>query len=383
MSEFISETYKRAARIQTVVCGFLFSVFSVVYLYVFQRDVLEALHFSLAHGKTSFAPLASALIITLVLLLLRWGVNALLKLRNEIQTLSYFPSCLLLGVLTDVGRDVYTSQYHTSWGWLLPLLLVLYAGLAFLLRRFWPVRTGGEGEMFGTLNWNVFFLLVLCGMTVAMGNSDRDFHHELQVERCLRAGDYEGALNTGRRSLEASRTLTALRSYAMLRSGQIGERLFQYPQYYASDGLFFASDSLTVLRYTNDSISALLGGRISFQQRFTDFLGDICYQEKGSHLAVDYYLSSLLLDKRLDDFFRGLSDFYEPETGLPRCYREAVLLYQTEHADTTWAIADSVMLRRFEDYRAERTRLQTTPGGKNLLRKDFGDTYWWYFDYQQ
>lgn len=85
------------------------------------------------------------------------GVNALLKLRNEIQTLSYFPSCLLLGVLTDVGRDVYTSQYHTSWGWLLPLLLVLYAGLAFLLRRFWPVRTGGEGEMFGTLNWNVFF----------------------------------------------------------------------------------------------------------------------------------------------------------------------------------------------------------------------------------
>lgn len=73
MSEFISETYKRAARIQTVVCGFLFSVFSVVYLYVFQRDVLEALHFSLAHGKTSFAPLASALIITLVLLLLRWG----------------------------------------------------------------------------------------------------------------------------------------------------------------------------------------------------------------------------------------------------------------------------------------------------------------------
>lgn len=50
-----------------------FSLFSFVYLYVFQRDVLEALHFSLAHGKTTFAPMASALVITLILLLLRWG----------------------------------------------------------------------------------------------------------------------------------------------------------------------------------------------------------------------------------------------------------------------------------------------------------------------
>ena len=80
MNEYIHKNYKKAARIQTVVCGFLFSIFSFIYLYVFQCDVLEALHFSLAHGKTHFAPLPSAIIITLILLLLRWGVNSLLGL---------------------------------------------------------------------------------------------------------------------------------------------------------------------------------------------------------------------------------------------------------------------------------------------------------------
>ena len=82
MSDYTNAFYKKTARIMIAVCGLLFSLFSFVYLYVFQRDVLEALHFSLAHGKTTFAPMASALVITLILLLLRWGVNSLLGLAQ-------------------------------------------------------------------------------------------------------------------------------------------------------------------------------------------------------------------------------------------------------------------------------------------------------------
>ena len=43
---------RRTARILTVVCGLLFSAFSFVYLAFFQKEVLEALHYSLAQGKT-------------------------------------------------------------------------------------------------------------------------------------------------------------------------------------------------------------------------------------------------------------------------------------------------------------------------------------------
>ena len=126
MSDYTNAFYKKTARIMIAVCGLLFSLFSFVYLYVFQRDVLEALHFSLAHGKTTFAPMASALVITLILLLLRWGVNSLLGLKGRVRALAYVPSFLVLCALTDVGRGVYISDYHTPWTWLLPLLVLLF-----------------------------------------------------------------------------------------------------------------------------------------------------------------------------------------------------------------------------------------------------------------
>ena len=67
---------RRTARIIAVASGLLFSVFSVVYLSVFQKEVMEALHYSLAQGKTVYAPWMSAIIGTIVLLVLRWGPKA-------------------------------------------------------------------------------------------------------------------------------------------------------------------------------------------------------------------------------------------------------------------------------------------------------------------
>lgn len=61
MSSNNSLSYKRAARILTVACGLLFSIFSIVYLFVLQKDVVGALHYSLSQGKTHYSPLAGAL----------------------------------------------------------------------------------------------------------------------------------------------------------------------------------------------------------------------------------------------------------------------------------------------------------------------------------
>ena len=76
MSNNNSLSYKRAARILTVACGLLFSIFSIVYLFVLQKDVVGALHYSLSQGKTHYSPLVGAIIITVVLLVFRWGIVA-------------------------------------------------------------------------------------------------------------------------------------------------------------------------------------------------------------------------------------------------------------------------------------------------------------------
>lgn len=51
MSSNNSLSYKRAARILTVACGLLFSIFSIVYLFVLQKDVVGALHYSCQIGR--------------------------------------------------------------------------------------------------------------------------------------------------------------------------------------------------------------------------------------------------------------------------------------------------------------------------------------------
>ena len=83
---------RRTARIVTVASGLLFVTFSIVYLAIFQKDVLEALHYSLAQGKTKYAPWGSAIFITFVLMVLRWAINAFVRLKGPLKSLSYFPS---------------------------------------------------------------------------------------------------------------------------------------------------------------------------------------------------------------------------------------------------------------------------------------------------
>ena len=382
MGKYVNALYRKAARVTTLVCGFLFAIFSFVYLYVFQRDVLEALHFSLAHGKTEYVPFASALVITLILILLRWGVNSLLGLKGKVRSLAYLPSFLILCALTDVGREVYMSGYHTAWRWLLPLLILLFVLAAYWLRRIFRSLLDEEVAMGSLVNWNIALLFFQCLLTVMIGNSDRGFHHELEMERHLRNGEYVRALDTGRLDLDAGRTLTALRAMAMTQAGVMGDRLFEYPQDFGSRGLFFADDSTATLRYTNDSLYHLLGGKPRAGETPADYLYGLCHADSVTRAAVDYYLSALLLDKRVEEFAQAVGVLLAPQDTLPRHYREAMTLYRSQHADSVFAQQDSLVQARYAEYK----KLQAEPGAplqeRNRMKRNFGHTYWWYYDYQ-
>lgn len=185
---------------------------------------MEALHYSLAQGKTVYAPWMSAVLITVVLLVLRWAVNALVGLKGPLKALSYFPSCLLLGVLTDVGHNVYHGGgISDTWGWMLPLCLVLYGVLGWLLARAARLWLNPEMPDIWVVNSNFMTLLMLCFMTIGIGNTNVHFHHELQVEEALRKQDYGRALLVAEKTMDPSRNLTALRAYAMSRQGTMGE----------------------------------------------------------------------------------------------------------------------------------------------------------------
>jgi len=373
---------RRTARIIAVASGLLFSAFSITYLSVFQKDVVEALHYSLAQGKTVYAPWISAVIITVVLLLLRWGINGLTGLKGPLKALSFFPSCLLLGVLTDVGHNVYHGGgISLTWAWLLPLLLVLYVVIGCLLARAARLWLNPDLPDGWVLNANLLQLLMLCLMTVCIGNTNVHFHHELQVEEALRKRDYEKARKVGEKSMDPSRNLTALRAYAMSREGTMGEYLFHYPQLYGAAGLLMGTSDEKALRLNADSLYVYLGDRPALGEPAMDFFRRICNEETGNYTTLDYYLSALLLEKRLDEFVKEYHALYIVRDSIPYYYRQALFLDRKMHPVDSDTI-DVRMEELWNKYTEKQQELSGQRGEGNRMRREFGDTYWWYYQYK-
>ena len=369
----------RAARNLMVACGLLFFAFSFVYLYVLQQHVLEALHFYLSDGKTQYTPFWVAFILSVVLSLLQWGVNALLGLKGAVRTLSYFPSFLLLGVLTDVDYSVYQTGIHTYWMWLLPVLLLVFVLTAFVLRRvfrFWLDKPMDIG--LSTCS-NLTIFLVFCFMTTGIGNTNIHFHHALAVESAMRGHDYELVRKIGAKVVDPNRSLTALRAYAMSKEGTMGEYLFQYPQLYQAEGLLLDADDQNNLRMTVDSLYTYLGERPRKGERALPFFRRLCDEETGNHTTLEYYLSALLLDKHLSQFVEAFNELYIVRDSIPRHYKEALFLYEKQHPSDEPLVKDEAMEQRWQDYEAMKQEYAHEKHIGNRLRKKFSDTYWWYW----
>jgi len=382
-NEKITINKRRTARIIAVASGLLFSVFSITYLSVFQKDVMEALHYSLAQGKTVYAPWISAIIITVVLLVLRLLINGLVNLRGPFKGLSYFPSCLLLGVLTDVGHDVYHGGGIADvWAWMLPLVLVLYVAIGWLLARAARLWLNPELSDGFVVNSNLLTLLLLCFMTIGIGNDDIHFHHELQVEEALRKQDYVRALQVGEKTMDPSRNLTALRAYAMSRQGTMGEDLFRYPQLYGAAGLLMGTSNEKALRLNADSLSVYLGAKPTMGEPALDFFRRICHEESGNYTTLDYYLSALLLEKKLDEFVKEFDALYSVRDSIPIYYNQALYLHAKMYGTSTGETTNEALEALWEKYRAKQEELSGQRGEANYMRREFGDTYWWYYQYK-
>ena len=116
-----------------------------------------------------------------------------------------------------------------------------------------------------------------------------------------------------------------------------------------------------------------------------EFLERTTYADSANVVARDYYLTSLLLDRRLVKFKDEVLAIYGAKglDALPKHYREALLLYAD--IDTTaagdYAINDATMLKRLHRLRAEEALHPDLYVRSNYVRRYYGNTYWWYFIY--
>lgn len=373
---------KKTGRIISWVCGFLFVAFSAFYLYFMQADLLATAQHVMSVGNTVYSPLWGMVVLVAVLLLLQGLWHKVLSFPLRFYALGYFPSCLALGLVTSAvpGGDGSVEWVANWWG--ISACIVLYVVLVWIVKHF-PDMKGGHSYVFSYLWPNFFLLFLLFIMTGSIADTNDVRHYRLQVERLIAENQERKALDVGRNSLHADRGLTAMRAFVLSRTGAIGERLFEYPQYYGSGGLMpELSDTIYVHGWT-DSLYVHLGGKpgkgLSGPVEFLEVLSRL---PSATPAANDYLLCALLLDKRLDDFAATLPRFYSLDGNLPLHYKEALILYNRLRTSPSLTYKDASVEANMDDFVRYEAQYSDSVERANQCRRMYGHTYWWYYYYQ-
>lgn len=368
---------KKTARLVIIVSGLLFWIFSLTYLAVFQGDLLTAKAETYLSGKFTYQPWIGAVIITFLLWLLQRGVNKC-NFKGRWYSLSYAPSFILLGALT----------YHEE-DYIPVFLLVVFTLLIFLNLEFrkWNREiavTDRKSTLLQQLNVNILEIVLLCLITVSIGNTDRNLHYELAIGRFLKQDNPERALQVGKKSLKADQKLTALRVLALSRAGKVGEALFEYPQDYSVAGLLIPeSASSNELGLKAADLYSYWGETPAKEEQPGRFFERFYREQPDNPVAFDYYMASLLLSKDLKTFQAELSNrdslFRE---SLPRHYAEAVILYKHLHPELSFSTDNEELNQRFAAFLQLRDEHKTPVTKENYTRRQYGNTYWWYYLYK-
>jgi hypothetical protein len=216
-------------------------------------------------------------------------------------------------------------------------------------------------------------------------NTTDTYHYELKVERLILEGNNEEACHVGEKSIKSSKRLTEIRMYALAKTGQLGEKIFEYPQYYGTNGLLDINDKDSIYRLKLDdictSIGAICGSTIKNTQTYLKKV--INTDTLCTDIAIEYYLCYMLLDKNLKDFSYNIYKYYNPDkTRLPKAYQEA-LLYKADLEGDSLNFIDKEIYAKFREYKQLKAENLDQIKRKNKTRRIFGKTFWWYYENQE
>jgi len=379
MNNNITKNYTVAMK---VICTILFCTFSFLYLYYYQADILAYAQHALSNGQTHYNSMIGASIITASLYLLHLGISAITRMPRLAHALTYFPSLLLLAIITDISPNVDQHFTFGVWLWVFPLLIILYTGVVWVLRQISYVSQVNVSSFFSRMMWgNILALSVMFFMVGLVSNHNDIFHYRMHDEQCLLRGDMNGVLKTGEQSLVVDSNLTMLRAYALSKKGLLGERLFEHPFVGGSASLLPNGKNVRMMVYPASQLYQYLGVQIVQKLSPMSYLQYIIKHKYAKQPAGDYLLCGYLLDKDLDGFIHHIDEFYNLKENLPKHYREALVLYTHLRANPQLIYHNNVTDADFQDYQSLEHKYPDKKVRRTFLRDTYGNTYWYYYQY--
>lgn len=339
----------------------------------------------LSGGATHYDRTVGTVVITAVLYLVHLGAKRLGGLDRVCHALSYFPSLLLLAALTDVEVDFSVNPLRGLWLWLAPLLLAVYVFLSLAVKYNWIETLPPSYSAPISVLWKNLLLMACMFIAVCLcGNNDSVLHYRLRVERLLGSGAYSKALMVGEKSDETDASLTMLRAYALSRSGQLGERLFEFPLTGGSYALLPDGKGVRSLLYPEDRIVRALSIRKKGDMTPMEYLLYIERNGLGRKPVTDYILCGYLLDRNIDAFVNAIRRKYSlTSPSLPKHYKEALTLYTHLRSNPVLVYHNEVMDADYADFQNLEHKYTDARERESYVHDMYGDTYWFYYFYHR
>lgn len=362
-------------------CLALFGLFSLFFLYFIQGEFLAQAQFVFSKGVTVYSIAGGAVIITVVLLAIQWIVAKLIWFPQNMYALSFVPSSLLLGILTNMSSDSLEKFTLGIWTWLIPVLLVVFGILIYVLNK--RGQSPDTERTAGAIAAPNFIILIVCILAVgSLSRISDSYMYELKAERLVMEKEYAAVSEVGLKSLATTRRLTEIRMYALAQQDRLADDMFKYPQPYGASGLLDVADTTGHYRFDSRNVcitlGAISGPTVKNTKRYLSLMveRDTVHSKK----LRDYSLCYKLLDNDLAGFSKQLTEFYSYTDSLPRAYKEALLISMGEK-DFLQYTGDTATISRYKEYADLAKEYSDPTQRKNKLRRQFGDTYWWYHTY--
>lgn len=363
-------------------CAILFGLFSLLFLYFYQTDVMTLTQHVCSDGQTQYHRIMGTLLITLILFLVQLGVGRFFKHVSLLYALSYIPSLLFLTFLTCIHRTDATYTFGTM-VYVMPAALVIFAAALLWMRKIsYDTRSMYHYSLpiLTLSNTAVMMIAFLC--VISLSNNSAQTHIQLKAERFLIEGDADKALEAISESNKSDSSLTMLTAFALSHKGELGEKLFAYKLSGGASALTPNGTSTHFAIYPESKFYDYIGVWTKQKMGAERYLDYLLRHNLGKEPFADYFLCSLLLEKQLDRFAYYITFFYNVKGLLPKHYREALLLYTHLRTNPRIIFHSNIMETDFNDFQDLEKKSKSKEERKTKLRDVYGNTYWFYYFYE-
>ncbi len=273
----------------------------------------------------------------IVVALLPYSLSHKLKVEIHWYALCFLPSVV---ILTLIANEHFTVADILSAALMCAAFVILTIYRNSLLPRIATTLLRCK-----PINSNLWIIIILMIYNIIFVNTNEVSHYCHTIRHYLDTQQWDKALTVGERSLNTDSTLFSLRAEAMVKNGELGDKLFLYPV--PQDG-----NTIKIL------------SPLSAKQ------------------YADVALCNMLLHKDLNAFVGVLPHWYDIHSpSLPKHYKEALVVFLSQSVSTALNYSDTMTEANYADFLAEKKKYTDPVEANSMCRYLYGDTYFWYYFY--